>query len=247
MGDALQSCRVVAGASGAYGPQAQPNVVTLEAVAQRRADRGRIDVDVAREVVGVHTTEPFFCWHQINAYDDGDDIVIDLVAWDDPGPFWQVDVADGRDPDHHVRFCGRARRLRIPGNGGPVDARWLSNTSLEFGQINYKRSNERPYRYASAIAYAAQDSDWFDELVKLDVETGEVQRWSEEGCYPGEPTIVALPDAESEDDVVVLNVVLDARAERSFLVVLDGRTMQEIARAELPHHLPFNFHQQFLR
>jgi beta,beta-carotene 9',10'-dioxygenase len=44
---------------------------------------------------------------------------------------------------------------------------------------------------------------------------------------------------------VVLSVVLDADAGRSFLLVLDAGTFQELARAEAPHHVPFGFHGQF--
>jgi beta,beta-carotene 9',10'-dioxygenase len=46
---------------------------------------------------------------------------------------------------------------------------------------------------------------------------------------------------------VVLSVVLDANAGRSFLVILDARSFEEIARAEAPHHIPFGFHGQFFR
>ena len=43
----------------------------------------------------------------------------------------------------------------------------------------------------------------------------------------------------------MLSVVLDARAGRSFLLVLDAGTFEELARAEVPHHIPFGFHGQF--
>jgi carotenoid cleavage dioxygenase-like enzyme len=44
---------------------------------------------------------------------------------------------------------------------------------------------------------------------------------------------------------VVLSVVLDSRAGRSFLLVLDAVSFEELARAEAPHHIPFGFHGQF--
>ena len=53
--------------------------------------------------------------------------------------------------------------------------------------------------------------------------------------------------AEDEDDGVLLSVVLDSRTERSFLLVLDARSLEELARAEVPHHIPFGFHGQFAR
>jgi beta,beta-carotene 9',10'-dioxygenase len=58
---------------------------------------------------------------------------------------------------------------------------------------------------------------------------------------------VARPDAEREDDGVLLSVVLDARSETSFLLVLDASDLSELARAEVPHHIPFGFHGQFAR
>jgi carotenoid cleavage dioxygenase-like enzyme len=40
-------------------------------------------------------------------------------------------------------------------------------------------------------------------------------------------------------------VVLDARRGNSFLLVLDARSLEERARAEVPHHIPFGFHGAF--
>ena len=45
----------------------------------------------------------------------------------------------------------------------------------------------------------------------------------------------------------MLSVVLDSAAERSFLLILDAESFEEVARAEAPHHIPFGFHGQFFR
>ena len=58
---------------------------------------------------------------------------------------------------------------------------------------------------------------------------------------------VARPNAEDEDDGVLLSVVLDASAGTSFLLVLDASDLSELARADAPHHIPFGFHGQFAR
>ena len=52
---------------------------------------------------------------------------------------------------------------------------------------------------------------------------------------------------EAEDDGVVLSVVLDADRGSSSLLVLDADDLSELARAEVPHHIPFSFHGQFAR
>jgi beta,beta-carotene 9',10'-dioxygenase len=46
---------------------------------------------------------------------------------------------------------------------------------------------------------------------------------------------------------VLLSVVFDGRTGTSFLLVLDAGTLAELARAEVPHHIPFGFHGQFAR
>jgi carotenoid cleavage dioxygenase-like enzyme len=44
---------------------------------------------------------------------------------------------------------------------------------------------------------------------------------------------------------VLLSVVLDAAARTSFLLVLDAADLGELARARVPHHVPFGFHGQY--
>jgi carotenoid cleavage dioxygenase-like enzyme len=88
---------------------------------------------------------------------------------------------------------------------------------------------------------------WLGSIVKGDVVARTSAVWAEDGCYPGEPVFVGRPSASDEDDGVLLSVVLDARSERSFLLVLDARSLEELARAEVPHHIPFGFHGQYVR
>ena len=57
--------------------------------------------------------------------------------------------------------------------------------------------------------------------------------------------LVARPDATAEDEGVVLSVVLDVNQQKSFLLVLDARSFQELGQAQVPPHIPFGFHGQF--
>ena len=67
------------------------------------------------------------------------------------------------------------------------------------------------------------------------------------GCYPGEPVFVSGPQARDEDEGVVLSVVLDADRGNSFLLILDAQSFGEVARAEVPQHIPFGFHGEYVR
>jgi beta,beta-carotene 9',10'-dioxygenase len=87
--------------------------------------------------------------------------------------------------------------------------------------------------------------NFIDNLVKLDLEHKATSSWYEEGCYPGEPVFVATPGATEEDDGVILSVVLDAKKASSFLLILNASSFRELARAEVPDHIPFGFHGNY--
>jgi beta,beta-carotene 9',10'-dioxygenase len=186
------------------------------------------------------TAEPFFCFHHVNAWEEGDDVVVDLIAFDDPSIIDTFYIDKLRSGRPHP--ASQLRRYRIPAGGSRADAEILLDRSIELPRIDYSRVNARPYR----VVYAAGvRGEWFDELVKFDVEDRSLRTWHEEGCYPGEPVFVGRPDRTREDDGAVLSVVFDSRSERSFLLVLDAESFTELARAEAPHHVPFGFHGQF--
>lgn len=58
---------------------------------------------------------------------------------------------------------------------------------------------------------------------------------------------MAGPDARTEDDGMLLTVVLDADNDTSYLLLLDASDLSELARALVPQHVPFGFHGTDLR
>jgi carotenoid cleavage dioxygenase-like enzyme len=184
-----------------------------------------------------------FGFHHVNAYEDGDQVVVDVCAMKDASVIEDL-YLDRLRAGKPVQVAALTRfRLSVPDRS--VSREVLSETSLELPRINYRRCNERPYRYVWGNGNGA--SGWLEQIVKVDTADGSSLSWSESGCYPGEPVFVARPEAENEDDGVLLSVVLDGAAERSFQLVLDAADLGELARAEVPHHIPFSFHGQFAR
>jgi carotenoid cleavage dioxygenase-like enzyme len=168
--------------------------------------------------------------------------VVDLVAYEDSSIIDSLYLHE-RGPRGSIPAT-ELRRYTIDLDGGGVRGEPLAEGTLELPRIDYGRRNTRDYRYAY---FAGAAGSWLDELVKVDVGDGSRATWSQPGCYPGEPVFVRRPDAEAEDDGVVLSVVLDATAGYSFLLVLDAGGFEELARAAAPHHIPFGFHGQFFR
>jgi len=73
-----------------------------------------------------------------------------------------------------------------------------------------------------------------DTLYKVNVQTGEVLAWYEEGSYPSAPVFVPHPDQESEDHGVVLSLMVTTGPERyAFMLILDAQSFLEVARAKV--------------
>jgi carotenoid cleavage dioxygenase-like enzyme len=195
------------------------------------------------ELQGIHEAEAFFCFHHVNSFERDGELVVDLVAHEDPSIIHQLDLANLRSGG--PLDLTSLRRYRIALDGSGVQREDIApGVSPELPRINYRRNNTRDYRWMYA---AAADAEWFNQLVKVDVTNGGVRRWQEPGCYPGEPVFIDRPDGTTEDDGVILSVVLDASSERSFLLILDAASFEEVARAEAPHGIPFGFHGQYFR
>lgn len=201
------------------------------------------------EVVVRTRSEAFFCFHQVNAFEDGPTLVVDLPAMPGEQGLRQFLLAEllstgARTP------AGELRRYRVPLDGAPISYRLLSAAPLEFPRIAYDQVSGRPYRWVFGVgAEQSRTTTFGDRLVKIDVETGSVRTWSESGCWPGEPIPVTPPvgigPAPAEDAGVLLSVILDARARRSFLLVLDAESFDEVSRVWLPHAVPLGFHGQW--
>jgi carotenoid cleavage dioxygenase-like enzyme len=57
-----------------------------------------------------------------------------------------------------------------------------------------------------------------------------------------QPLFAPRPNATAEDDGVLLTIWADMTTNTSFLQVLDGQSMQEVARAEMPYIIQAHFH-----
>jgi len=200
-----------------------------------------LDRDTGEHVTTVEAPTAFV-YHHLNAYEDGGELVVDLVAFADERAVTGLTLENLRSETPALPK-GDLVRYRLPLDGGEPDRRQLHEGPVEFPMMAYRRYGGRQYRYAY-LAETARGSLPTD-LAKVDVEAGTVRRWRESGTHPGEPVFVPAPDPDDEDDGVLLSVLLAPAEERSVLVCLDAGTLSELGRAPLPHRLPYGFHGQF--
>jgi len=192
------------------------------------------------KVTTVTYAEPCFAFHHVNAFEDGNGLAIDLIAYEDSSIIDQLYLARLR-AGLAVTATGTLTRFTVPLDGGAVKREILAPASIELPRINYESHAGKPYRYVWGTGIETE-GNFLDSIVKIDLDARTLARWFENGLYPGEPVFVRRPGGHGEDDGVLLSVVFDARAKTSYLLVLDARDLTEIARASVPHHIPFGFH-----
>lgn len=195
------------------------------------------------EVTGGFETEACFGFHHVNAYDGAGEVIVDICAYPDAAVI--EDLYLDRLRAGKPISAGELVRFRLDLDRKTVTRTPLSEQGLELPRINYGLCSERPHRYVWGVD--SGDSGWIEQIVKVDTDDGSAISWSKPGCSPSEPVFVARPGGEREDDGVLLSVVLDTERESSSLLVLDARSLEEVASAEAPHHIPHSFHGQFVR
>jgi carotenoid cleavage dioxygenase-like enzyme len=201
-------------------------------------------IDLKSGNISTFQAPAFFAFHHVNAFEEQDQIHIDVVTFEnaDVVRTLYLDELRSNRPTHAAGYLSRIT-LNLKDSEEATLHR-LSGKLLELPRINYAAVNARPYRFAYG-AGNTQPGNWLDDITKINVDTGEHQVWYTENCYPSEPVFVAAPDARQEDEGVLLSIVLDANAQNTFLLVLDAQNMQDLARAYVPEILPFSFHGNF--
>jgi carotenoid cleavage dioxygenase-like enzyme len=210
-----------------------------------RATRFQLVDRESGEVKHVFETEACFAFHHVNAYENGDRVIVDICASDDATIVSEL-YLDRLRGGAAVTTLPHLERFELDTVTGGVVRERITDASFDLPRINYARNNERPYRYAWGVGFGG-GTGWIDEIVMIDVAERKATRWSEPGCYPGEPVFVSAPDARAENEGVLLSVVFNAKRGTSFMLALDAQTLAEVARADVPHHVPFGFHGQFTR
>ncbi|KAF9352746.1 hypothetical protein BGX26_009476 [Mortierella sp. AD094] len=223
--------------------------------------------------VATFECDPYFAFHTINGFDDGDDIVLDLAAYKDHSVIRDSqlenlrDEINGKAPQQpafrRYRLSNVSKQASLSGavNHAPkpvpahIDFELNPSIGFELPSIN-PGNYTREYRYAFGVNISGENrTTAYDRIIKVDLDklssgdqVNSVKFWIEDQCTPSEPVFVPTPNGTEEDDGVLLSIVLDGRRRTGFLLVLSAQTMEKIARAEMPEGkvAPYNFHGVFV-
>jgi all-trans-8'-apo-beta-carotenal 15,15'-oxygenase len=187
--------------------------------------------------------EGFFHYHINNAYEEGDDVVLDLVRYPDYDNIHRTLRRFRESAFEGIET--RLSRLRVT-SSDDVQIEEVYPGACEFPQHDW-RLTASAHRYAYMAGRENGDAP-FGSLIKVDHHTGAATRHDfGAGHVAGEPIFVPRSPDSAEDDGWLLTVVYAAAEHRSRLVVVDARDLESeaVAVAHLPHHVPLGFHGTF--
>ena len=187
----------------------------------------------------------FFYFHTINSFESDGALHMDLCAYKDDAIIrdFYLDALRTRGiPEGHKASLMRLTLDLESKHAVLADL----GVQIELPNINHTYGGAA-YRYAYGIHSGDGSSQLSDALIKYDCVSAQKSIWKAESVYPGEPIFVATPDASAEDHGVILSVCYEDATSRSFLLVLDASTMQELARAYAPSRIPASLHGAFYR
>ena len=182
---------------------------------------------------------PCFVEHVVNAWDDGDAVVLEVchrasirMPAEDGAP-----DAPGESP---VLW-----RWRIDPRSGAVHEEQLDDASADLPRIHEGYTGRRA-RFAYAARFRRDIGlPLANGLLKYDLlrGTSQVHDYGP-NRNGGEAVFVPRPGARDEDDGVLLSLVHDEPEARSELLVIDARdfTAAPVARVLLPQRVPYGFH-----
>ena len=177
--------------------------------------------------------DPCYVFHPLNAYENGDKIVIDVCRMDDtmkPGSSappmlyrWTIDQASGR----------------------------VTETQLDDRVVDFPRVADavvglkHQFGYCAAFAGSAP---YGEGLIKYDLEAGTSEYRHLDGGQASEAVFVKDPTASGEDGGFLLSYVYQPEIDQSEVLILNAQDMlgEPAARIQIPARVPAGFHGNWI-
>jgi all-trans-8'-apo-beta-carotenal 15,15'-oxygenase len=196
-----------------------------------------VPIDHPNEVVRFEV-DSFYQWHFANAFEQGDEIVVDYCrypdfsSFSDLGSFSRGDPTEAREQGHLHRTVIDLAHKRLT-----EDA--LDDSPTEFPKVA-PRVEGAEHRFIY-VANAVGD----EALLKIDLHTGARQRFAfAPGVFPSEAVFVPHPEGGAEDRGWLLSLLYDGREHTSRMAVFDAQRLDEgpVGEAHFDHAAPLTFH-----
>jgi carotenoid cleavage dioxygenase len=175
--------------------------------------------------------EPCYVYHPLNAYEDGERIVLDAVRH----PKMFATDHNGPNEGHPT-----LDRWTVDRRAGKVLEERLDDRGQEFPRVDERVVGLR-HRYGYSVGF--EEGGLADCLMKHDLASGGSQvRSFGPNTSPDEFVFVPSHDSAGEDEGVLIGFVYNSETDRSDLRIIDAGTLEDIAAVHLPERVPHGFH-----
>jgi carotenoid cleavage dioxygenase len=187
--------------------------------------------------------DPCYVFHPLNAYDDGGDVVIDVVVYD---------TMFKRDLDGPTDTTQRFERWVIDATAGKMRTETIDDRPQEFPRGDERLATKRHrYGYALGTVLGEQGGglSLTTSILKHDLDSrNTLEQPMGAGRTAGEFVFVPAADDAGEDEGWLLGYVYDAATDKSDLVVLDAHDFgsDPVAVVHLPVRVPAGFHGNWI-
>jgi carotenoid cleavage dioxygenase len=187
--------------------------------------------------------EPCYVFHPMNAYDDGDTVILDVVRHETMFKHSTIGPNDQQVPT--------LDRWTVDLSAGKVREERLDDRGQEFPRVNDTLAMSRHRFGYSVESVNTDDAFTTARILKHDLDRGATAAHDfGAGHMPGEFVFVprAEPTNGAEDDGWLMGYVYDAARDTSDLVVLDALDVAgaPVATVHLPRRVPFGFHGSWI-
>ncbi|WP_101790813.1 carotenoid oxygenase family protein [Nonomuraea indica] len=191
---------------------------------------------------------PCYIYHVVNAWEEGEEIVMDVCRVSRPAPH------GGGSPltrmIAYLKLDARMYRYRFDLRTGRTSEEYVDgNHNTEFPSIDARSTGYRT-RYAYNVSVADAETNLFDGLVRYDNVTGTKETYSYgPGVYGSEAPFAPRDGSTGEDDGYLVTFATDSAAGRSEVQILDASRISDgpVARVLLPQRVPLGFHATWVR
>ncbi|WP_059014717.1 carotenoid oxygenase family protein [Mycobacterium sp. M26] len=195
-------------------------------------------------------TDPTYVLHFTNAFEDGDEIVLDGFFQHNPSPSTKGAKSLEDAAFRYLALDGfesRLHRWRFNLTTGKATEEQLSDGFTEFGMVNPDVAT-KDYRYIYA---ATGEPGWFlfDGLVKHDLKTGTEERISfGPGVFGSETPMAPRVGSTGEDDGYLVTFTVDMNDDASYCLVFDAARLSDgpVCKLRLPERICSGTHSTWV-
>ncbi|WP_019629310.1 carotenoid oxygenase family protein [Actinomadura atramentaria] len=193
-------------------------------------------------------TDPWFQWHFAGAYDDGTDIVFDLVRFRSWSVMHEALSSMSHLTDPSGFPIGRLWRYRV-GPSGKVESHQLHRLPLEFPTIDPRRAAGTHRDVYGAAACDLSFGVAFSAVARYDTEIGEADVFDYgEGYMASEPLFVPRDKDELNDEGWLISYVNHITTGSTDIAVFNAKAVADgpVCTLPVPESLGYTFHGQWV-